>query len=148
MHPPLAGREYFGFPEPDDEISVIQQAGDYRFASLVNAPLRLLAELEIVLLRPSPPGNLIRQDGDIDNQLKTLFDALRVPTADEIPPDDPPAEGEDPFHCLLDDDARITKLTVTAPRYLAPEDEQTVDAWIRVQTRAAEGVTWANLALA
>jgi hypothetical protein len=33
----------------------------------------------ITLLRPEAPGNIVTQGGDIDNRLKTLLDALKVP---------------------------------------------------------------------
>jgi hypothetical protein len=37
------------------------------------------AELDVLLLAANLPGALIRRGGDIDNRLKTLFDALSVP---------------------------------------------------------------------
>lgn len=104
-----------------DPFTVLRAVGDYDFAPLITADLFLLAELEIVLLKPSTPGALIRQGGDIDNQLKTLFDALRTPhSGDEIPRRAAPGEGETPFFCLLDDDERIVNLSVAVDRYLNP----------------------------
>lgn len=48
--------------------------------------LQLYAELDILVLRPEAPGAVIVHSGDVDNQLKTLFDALRRPAeASEAP---------------------------------------------------------------
>jgi len=51
--------------------------------------------------------------GDLDNRLKTLFDALRRPTnTKEFGGYDRPDESENPFFCLLEDDALVTKVSV------------------------------------
>jgi hypothetical protein len=78
-HPPLDSHaEGWLSDDPDpNELSVVTHVGAFRCAPLVCEPLKLFAELDVVLLRPTTPGALIRQGGDIDNQLKTLFDALR-----------------------------------------------------------------------
>ena len=52
------------------------------------------------------------------SRLKTLFDALAIPKADQIPKDDAPRKDEQPFHCLLEDDRLITGLNVTVDRLL------------------------------
>jgi Holliday junction resolvase RusA-like endonuclease len=49
------------------------------FVPLVTAEMSAVAELSVVLLRPEPAGQLLTQGGDIDNRLKTLFDALTMP---------------------------------------------------------------------
>ena len=147
-HPPLSGcRQYLNYPADENEPTVIHRVGDFNFATLVCAELDLFAELEIVLLRPTNAGALIRQGGDIDNRLKTLFDALRAPhSTNELPANDVPAAGEDPLFCLLDDDERIVSLTVSADRYLAAPDERSVRVDMLVRTRPERG-TWANLSL-
>ena len=61
------------------ETSIIRVVNGFDFAPLINEQLNLIAELKITLLRPEPPGSIITQAGDIDNRLKTLFDALEVP---------------------------------------------------------------------
>lgn len=40
--------------------------------------------MEITLLRPEPPGSIV-SSGDIDNRLKTLFDALELAKGTIIP---------------------------------------------------------------
>jgi hypothetical protein len=69
--------------------------------------------LDILFLRPEASGQIIQTGGDIDNRLKTLFDGLRRPMlANEISKNDFPFPEETPFHCLLSDDALISKVTV------------------------------------
>ena len=59
-------------------------------------------------------GNL-EGPGDLDNRIKTLFDGLRMPLLDEI---GDRHLGEEPFHCLLQDDALITGFQVDTDRLL------------------------------
>jgi len=81
------------------------------------------AELSITLLRPSAPGSIIQHGGDIDNRLKTLFDALRCPTIPEVPPAER-AEIQrvgsqlDMFCCLMEDDALVSSLAIRTDRLL------------------------------
>ena len=59
---------------------------------------------EIFMLRPEVPGAIITQGGDIDNRLKTLFDALRMPqNENELPKDEIPGTDEVPFFWLFPD---------------------------------------------
>ena len=82
--------------------------------------LRLYCSLDVLFLRPSMPGEVM-QSGDLDNRLKTLFDALRMPsTKEELGGYDKPADGESPFYCLMTDDKLITKVTVETDRLLQP----------------------------
>ena len=128
------------------EISVIQQVGPFRFASLVTSRLSLLAELDILVLRPGEPGGLLVHGGDLDNRLKTLLDALRVPGASEIPQGQSPDAGEDPFHCLLEDDALVSRLHVETDRLLSALPDSHVHLVITVTTRATR-VTFGNIGL-
>ena len=115
---------------------IIRRLGKFRFAPLVNEQLQMIAKLQIFFLRPEAPGHLITQGGDIDNRLKTLFDALRMPrVVSELPSKDAPREGEDPFYCLLEDDAFITELDVKTDMLLDPSAHKSyADLLIRVET--------------
>src|SRR6185437_9442927 len=108
----------------------------------------MVAELSITFLRPEPPGSLVTQGGDIDNRLKTLFDALRMPKdISELPPGDAPAEGETPFFCLLEDDNLITKIAVNTDRLLKPPPKPShVVLLIHVTTKPTR-LIWANIGL-
>jgi len=89
--------------------------GQSRFIPLVMESAGNIAELHITWLRPGPLGSLVNPSGDIDNRLKTLFDALRVPTKGGE------AKEADPnqlTYCLLDDDALITDVRITTDRLL------------------------------
>lgn len=89
----------------------------YRFAPLVRKELSLHCSLKVLFLRRDFPASVLHA-GDIDNRLKTLVDALRMPqSANEVPV--PPNEGEDPFFVLLDDDRQITHLDVETDAALA-----------------------------
>ncbi len=94
----------------------------FTFLPVVARFLNVACELDILLLKPEEPGKFISNAGDLDNRLKLLFDALRVPASkDEIPSGDKPQTGESPhFFCLLEDDALITKVSIRADRLLVP----------------------------
>jgi len=48
------------------------------------------------------------------------LDALRIPRKDELPKDDAPGLDENPFFCLLEDDALINSFSVATHRWLDP----------------------------
>ena len=110
------------FLRSDYELSAIKSVREWNFASVVNSKNNLVAELDILVLDPEEPGAVITQGGDIDNRLKTLFDALSIPRKNQIPDDDAPAHDEDPFHCLLEDDNLITGVRVTVDRLLGESE--------------------------
>jgi len=146
---PLASyREFITDPPDPNKAYLINQVGLFRFAPLVASQLALVAELAITMLRPEPPGAIVSQGGDIDNRLKTLLDALRMPKVQsELPVGDVPLLGEDPYFCLLEDDALITKLSVDTDRLLEPVQGPTeVQLLIRVHTKVVVG-TFNNLGL-
>ncbi|MFN2588571.1 MAG: hypothetical protein ABR613_10715 [Actinomycetota bacterium] len=124
--------------EPSAMGSVVRQLGPFNFAPFVCAELSLLAALDVLLLRPGPPGAVISSRADLDNQLKTLLDALRAPlNLKELPTSESPEEQEDPFFCLLDDDRKVIDLRVRAEQLLDPTaDPLSVRALIRVTVRA------------
>lgn len=121
-HEPLVHDHKFLEPiGPGNDISVLTNVDGHVFAPLVSQRLWLLAELTISMLRPEPPGGIVTNQGDIDNRLKTLFDALRAPTmSQEIKPGVRPSSVQDPLFTLLDDDRLITRVSVETDRLLAP----------------------------
>jgi hypothetical protein len=96
------------------------QRGSYYFAPLVSKALDLVCNLDIQFFRREAPGALIH-GGDIDNRIKTLFDALRVPDESQVEKM-APEEGETPFFCLLQDDALVTGFAVKTERLLEPAE--------------------------
>lgn len=107
------------FPEDD----LVFMAGripvfDKAYTPLIRASLNLACELDILFLRQEDPGALVTQGGDLDNRIKTLLDALRMPTEAEqerAPPD------EDHMFCLLENDSLVSALDVGTDRLLLPK---------------------------
>jgi hypothetical protein len=135
---PLSGYSQFLRPEvPDGELSVIEHRHGFRFAPLVSSRIKFAASLDILLLRPEPPGTILSQSGDIDNRIKTLLDALKVPhEATALPKNCVPGSDEDPFFCLLQDDSLITGLAVRTDRLLDPVRDPS-EVVLLVKVRAA-----------
>ena len=99
--PPLNDRRGLVSSKPDtDDVSVIVERSGFRFAPLVSTKLHAIAELRVLLLRPEPSGTIITQGGDLDNRLKTLLDALKIPDVNAIQAT--PQKDEDPFFCLME----------------------------------------------
>jgi hypothetical protein len=145
QQPPLNyHREFLEETPADGQTSILRRVGAFTFAPLVCQKLHLIAQLHILFLRPEPPGALITQGGDIDNRIKTLFDALRMPKVEEIPHGDVPQPNEHPFFCLLEDDNLITAVAVETDRLLRlPANDSHVQLIITVNTKTIIS-TWDN----
>ena len=90
---------------------------DSRYKPLVRKSLHLNCELSILFLRQQDPGELVSQGGDIDNRIKTLLDALRMPSVDEHRRN-PPTECD--LFCLMESDTLVSALSVKTDRLLTP----------------------------
>lgn len=121
--------------------SIVVEKDGLRFAPLVTQRLHLYAEISVLLLREQPEGTLIVESGDIDNRLKTLLDGLRLPRGSNE--GRAPGEGNglqaysdpDPFFCVLEDDALVTKVSVEVARLLRPAPPDHVLAIIDVHVK-------------
>jgi hypothetical protein len=111
--------------------------GGFNFVPLVTVPLEAHCHLDVRLHRSSQPGGILFAGGDLDNRLKVLFDALRMPL-DNAEVDKVPREEGEVFYTLLADDALITKLSIESFRLLGarPEDENYVEVEIEVTIQA------------
>lgn len=101
----------------------------YRFVPLITEERSLGAELDILFLRRDPPGQVVSSaGGDLDNRLKVLFDAFRIPSFDpEVAGFEVEAD-ENPFFVLLEDDSLISKITISTDRLLTPlEDNESIN---------------------
>ena len=128
-------------PKPKDrpgDYSLLRPMGPFTFVPLITEEMNVVAELSVTLLQPETPGGLITQGGDIDNRLKTLFDALTMPRySNALPSGAVPQSDETPFFfCLLEDDNLVTAVSVRTEQLLEPDiDSALVDASIHVLTR-------------
>ena len=100
----------------------------YRFLPTISIGRSLSCGLDVTFLRRDHPGNLVRSGGDIDNRIKTLFDALRMPNNSGELANMPPGPDENPFYVLLEDDSQITKVSIATDRLLtAPADGEHIN---------------------
>lgn len=104
-------------PHDVSSLSARHSLYGWNFVPLVTQELNLICGLDILFLRPDRPGVVLRS-GDIDNRLKTLFDALRIPEANESYHARSHGPDEQPFFCLLEDDKLITKVSVETDQLL------------------------------
>ena len=108
-------------PNPEIESSFV--VGDYLFKPIVTKDNGLICALDILMLREGPPGKV---RVDLDNRLKTIFDALRMPQ-DKQELNEGTSKGKQtlgtgrkPFYVLLQDDHLITHVAVTSDMLLEP----------------------------
>ena len=83
------------------------------YIPLVRKSLDLMCSLEVLFLRQEEPGSLVLQGGDLDGRIKTLFDALRVPTV-EVAAKYPQAQ--DVTYCLMENDTLVSAFEVDSDR--------------------------------
>ena len=121
----------------EGHYSLLRPLGGFTFVPLITAEMNVVAELSVTLLRPEPPGGLLTQGGDIDNRLKTLFDALTMPRhLNALSAGAAPEPDQTPFFCLLEDDNLVIAVEVRTEQLLEPAvDPALVDVSIYVRTR-------------
>ncbi len=100
------------------DLGVLRELEGHVFAPLVARSLHLFLELEVLLLRAEAAGRIVSGGGDIDNRLKTLFDALRAPISKQEIKDRARVSSRDPLVVLLEDDDRATRVNVETDRWL------------------------------
>ncbi len=110
-----------------DAIGKQWNRAGFDFIPLATPELSLRCSLDILILRPGESKYIFEQ-GDLDNQVKVLFDALKLPrdvseTGGAIPQAD-----ETPFYCLLEDDRLISEVRVTADELLMLPESKAVGA--------------------
>jgi len=127
-----------------DALARIFARGPHKFVPLVRPDVEYYCTLDILFLRRDRPGELVSGGGDLDNRLKTLFDALRVPETTSGLPDEPSAE---PIFCLLQDDRLVTSLKVTTDRLLFPleEGEKVNDVVLVIHVHIYRGIKMSDM---
>lgn len=122
----------------------------YNFIPLVVPELFLLCDIKVLFLRPEEPGSLI-ESGDIDNRLKTIFDALRIPkTKGQLGGYDSPEADEKPFYCLLPEDRLISGVSVETDILLEANASPTIhDSKLVITVNIKPyKATWGNMGFA
>ena len=117
---------------PFDSVSVLRKIDDITFAPLVSGKLKFICQLEITMLWPEEQGVISKVGGDIDNRLKTLFDALQCPDTNQIQPVKERFAGKQPFFCLLENDKLITSVDIRTHTLLCSKNKTDVSVLIHV----------------
>jgi len=110
--------------------------GKKRYWFMISEYLKTVVDLDITILVPHEVGRIVQNGGDIDNRIKTLFDALRVPSVqDEIPTSDSFDYSNGGMYCLLEDDKLINRVSIRSYQDHDPIDDDSVKCIIQAQTR-------------
>jgi hypothetical protein len=136
-HPVLARMEATAKERDGGEhlMAPIFRSDDFRWRSMVTEQNKLICALDILMLREGRPGKVVY---DLDNRVKTIFDALRkAKNHYELGSKTSlgvrkPGLDEDPFYVLLEDDGLITHVSVTTDTLLAPVPGTTPDDAVRL----------------
>jgi hypothetical protein len=112
-------RDLESYPARDDEVDLCApiERGGKKYIPLVRSSLHLNCEIHITFLRQEDPGSLVLQGGDLDNRVKALLDALRMP---EMPVATDFPQANETTYCLLESDTLVSDFSVNTGRLLVP----------------------------
>lgn len=117
-------------------LALLHKIDEFNFVPLVCSEFKVLCGLKLLLLRRDKPGGVINSR-DLDNRLKIIFDALRMPKAlNEFHQD----ETDKPMFVLLQDDSLISSVQIETDNLLDPpevagKDESYVRLLVEVDIR-------------
>lgn len=136
------------FKDGLDAIGEKWNRAGFNFVPLITPDLALRCSLDIILLRPGESKHIYRM-GDIDGQLKTLLDALRIPENTDETANIPPEIDENPFFCLLQDDRLVTEIHVLTDQLLSllpgKKEQAPTDAYTVIEVKInPKYQTWLN----
>jgi hypothetical protein len=121
-HPTLAAYKAYYGAKGQDPAKIFRQDG-FNWLPLATHANGLICKVELLMLRDGRPGKAL---SDIDNKLKTIFDALKMAKGPQelgqgtTPGQQVPSADENPFRVLLEDDSLITHVAVTTDTLLEP----------------------------
>ncbi len=124
--------------------------GDYPVKEIKNIkfiPLvikNFYVELDIIMLVPSLQWASLFSKGDLDNRIKTLLDALRVPSNEEELPTNF-SYNPNPFYCLLEDDSLISHISISKYGWWRKDKNKEVSLIINVKMKEHMSI-WFNFA--
>lgn len=112
------------------------------FVPILTRTMNASCGLAIKFMRSEQTGHIVH-GGDMDNRLKTLFDALRMPENEsevlkELAPERYLQKDGLLCACLLEDDALITDLSVSTARLMTPLPRGHVRLVIDVEFRPSD----------
>lgn len=123
-------------PGQTDFCAPINVPGAGSFIPAIRHSLYLACSVDILFLRHEEPFTLLKQGGDLDGRIKTLFDALRMPNPQDEYVGEPITA--DPLYVLLEDDALIYEFSLKSGRLLGTDSTKkhevrlSVDVTIKV----------------
>jgi hypothetical protein len=128
--------------ESIDAMMRTYNRGPFLCFPIVREELHLVCDLDILFLRRDKPGSLISGGGDLDNRIKVLFDALRVPQDDNEVRGFEIDNTNAVLVCLTADDRLITGFRVTTDMLLEPApselEQNNVQLVIEVEIKATK----------
>ena len=127
-------RDNDGKPSFLDKICITEN--NFTWLPLITEKMAWECDVNVLYLRNGARGSVLNES-DIDNRIKTLLDALKMPKRGEIHRDEKPSEDEEPFYVLFDDDKVVSRLSVETDTLLSPtgEDKQ-IDSRLVIKVRA------------
>ncbi|HCO96073.1 MAG TPA: hypothetical protein DIU00_19390 [Phycisphaerales bacterium] len=126
------------FLKQENKPSVLKKIDGIIFAPLICNALEFICQLDLIMLWPETQGVISKHGGDIDNRLKTLFDALQCPDINQIQPVKDRFTDKQPFFCLLEDDKLITSVNVKTHTLLCSENKTDISVLIHVVVKAVD----------
>jgi hypothetical protein len=145
----LWGKEPFGILKDweDSNFSAgapnfLRKSNGQTFVPFYGRDVGIGVKLEITLLTGMPSQKRVLEAGDLDNRIKRLIDALRVPkghgemSANLVP--------DSRWYCLIEDDNVVTEIKANLGTYLASDDASEAFAFIKIRPSALR-VTTSNL---
>jgi hypothetical protein len=89
----------------------------YNLVPLVIPEFSPQCSIDILLLRPER-YEVFGEWGDLDGQVRTILDALKIPKEGNETANAEPSKDEDPLFCLLADDKLVSEVKITADKLL------------------------------
>lgn len=141
-------KEEFRLDKSELASEAVKTLRDRQYIPLVERGKYLEADLSVLLLRRDDPASLFVSGGDLDNRMKTLFDALQTPQSAQECGEDPTVDDEVrlPLYTVVEDDRLITGLTVRSERWLTEGHLDEVLVVLDVTLRVTK-VTYGNIPL-
>lgn len=116
-HPMLAGQGFVDNRIAASAVRVPIERHGQMFLAIARPELSLKCELDIKMLVNHAPGSVLTGTGDLDNRIKTLNDALRIPKEKHEMAGRTVPTGH-AYACLMSDDALVTSFKVVMDRHL------------------------------